>query len=252
MNWDPWAGSAANYHLSIAGLVANGTMDAAIAGTLWAAAAEQLSFLTVAMPRGAGKTTVASAVLALRPPGVDLHPVLADPAELEQLRRDRRGGYLVVGEFSPWSMPSYIWGDRVHDVFRTLDHGYSLQTSLHATGVTPAIQVVTREIGVPDTAAAHFKLVVYIEVSRAPSGEPRRRIAEVFELDAVEGASPVGRTLHRWQPETDTFTTEAEPQNFAPDRDILHQRREAIAALTTTNRTSIDDVAALVATFPQP
>ena len=64
-NWQPWAGAPENYKLSIAALVQNGTMDAEIAGTLWAAVDEQASFLTVAVPQNAGKTTVASAVLAL-------------------------------------------------------------------------------------------------------------------------------------------------------------------------------------------
>src|SRR5215217_2169266 len=134
--WHPWAGTPENYKLSIAELAHNGTMDAEIAGTLWAAVDEKLSFITVAVPQNAGKTTVASAVLALRPTEVELNFVEGRSAdELQQLARDRRGGYIVVGEFSQAPMPSYIWGDAVRKVFKTLHAGYALQTSLHAPGV---------------------------------------------------------------------------------------------------------------------
>ena len=248
MAWNPWAGSAENYRLSIAELVANGTMDAAIAGTLWAAAHEQVSFLTAALPRNAGKTTVASAILALRSPGVGLNYSYGDRAELQALRRESRGGYLVIGEFSPWPMPSYIWGESVRDVFDTLNHGYSLQTSLHAPDVESALQVITQENMVPDAAASHLKLVVHIEARRAATGV-LRRVSEVFELDGVENGAPVGRTLHRWLPHEDRFETHSQPVNFGADREMLRRRREMIQRLVQSGETTIEDVARMVDGF---
>jgi hypothetical protein len=252
MNWNPWAGTPENYHLSIADLVVNGTLDAEVAGTLWAAVDEQLSFLTVAMPRGAGKTTLASAILGLRRPHVPLHPVLAEPGELAELREAQHGGYIVVGELSPYGMPSYIWGPPVRDVFDTLQHGYSLQTSLHATSVAEAMHVVTAQNRIGDEAATHLKLVIYIEVARGRDGGSFRRVSEVFEVDRVVNGVPEGRTLHRWQPGEDRFVKEAEPLQFGQDRAILQQRREAIDELVGSGRTSIEEVTALVRTFDQP
>jgi hypothetical protein len=249
VNWNPWAGAPENYHLSIAALVANGTMDADVAGTLWAAADEQLPFLTVAVPRNAGKTTVASAVLALRKPDVPLNFALGQPAELEKLRREQRGGYLVIGEFSPWPMPSYIWGEAARQVFQTVRHGYSLQTSLHAPGVGPAIGEITREIGVSDEDAGHLRLVVYIEAARTASGETQRRVSEVFEVDGVSGGVPAGRTLFRWRRDGDWFEKVAGPVQFATDGAILARRGEAIAALVAAGKTSILDVANMRDTF---
>src|SRR5712691_3855290 len=81
--------------LSIAELVRNGTMSAEVAAVLWAAVEAQLSFLTVAVPQNAGKSTTSNAVLALRPPDVPLHQISGDPAQLAQLKRDKLGGYLV-------------------------------------------------------------------------------------------------------------------------------------------------------------
>ena len=249
MNWNPWAGAPDNYHLSIADLVANGTMDAEVAGTLWAAADEQLPFLTVAVPRNAGKTTVASAILALRRPDVELHFALGETAELERLRQERRGGYLVIGEFSPWPMPSYIWGDSVRKVFETVRDGYSLQTSLHAPGVAPAIDVITREIGISDEDASHIRLVVYIEVVGTPAGETKRRVSEVYEVEGVSRGAPAGRMLFRWQPESDRFEKVAEPSQFGQDADVLSRRRDAIVELVQSGRTSIEDVERMRAGF---
>jgi hypothetical protein len=132
-----------------------------------------------------------------------------------------------------------------------LQHGYSLQTSLHATGVGPAIREITREIGVPDEDADRIKLVVYIEVVRGPDGGPLRRVAEVFEVDRVENGAPAGRTLHRWHRDTDAFEHVTDPAQFAPDRAVLQRRREAIAGLVGEGRTSVDDVAEMAAAFAQ-
>lgn len=239
--WVPWAGAPENYRLSMAALAANGTLDSEVAGTLWAAVAEGLSFLTVAMPREAGKTTVASAMLGLRDPETPLHFAHGDAAEMSRLAQERAGGYVVIGEFSPWSMPSYIWGEPVRRVFETLRHGYSLQTSLHATGVEPALRAITEENRVPDEQAAHLKLVVYIEVVRPGV----RRVAEVYEVSDVVHGRPVGQTLFRWSPQGDRFERLAEPDSFGVERGVLERRREAIAALVADGRTSIEDVAAM-------
>jgi hypothetical protein len=180
---------------------------------------------------------------------VPLHPVLAEPDELSELRKAQHGGYIVVGELSPYGMPSYIWGPPVRDVFDTLQHGYSLQTSLHAKGVEPAIRVVTAENRVSDEAASHLKLVVYIEAARGSDGRPFRRVAEVFEVDRVVNGAPQGRTLFRWQAVEDRFVKEAEPAQFGRDRAVLQRRREAIHGLVQSGRTSIRDVVGLVQDF---
>src|ERR1700730_14874634 len=150
--------------LTIADLVRNGTMNAEIAGVLWAAVDDKISFLTVAVPRNAGKSTTSNAMLALRPPGVPLHEVAGEPDVMERLKREGLGGYLVVGEFSRGGRPGYIWGEPVRRVFNTLDAGYSLQTTLHAPSVEEAIRQVTEGNGVSDEHASAIKLVLYIEM----------------------------------------------------------------------------------------
>ena len=59
--------------LTLVDLVRNGTMNAEIAATLASIAAERRSFMVVAVPRFAGKTTVTDAMLHCLPADVPVH-----------------------------------------------------------------------------------------------------------------------------------------------------------------------------------
>ena len=235
--------------LTIAELVRNGTMSADVAATLWAAVDERVSFLTVAIPRFAGKSTTSNAVLALRPPGVPARYVEGEPEEMERLKRERLGGYLVVAEFSEAPVPGYIWGRPVRRVFETVGAGYSLQAALHAGGVGEAIQALTQGNGVSDEQASTFRLVLYIERFGADPSTFWRRLAEVYEVDRVEGGRPLGRTLFRWRADGDRFEALNETCHFARDRDDLARRTDVISHLAGEGRTGAADVAAVLAAF---
>ena len=59
--------------LSIADLIANGTLSAEQAATLWAMVEERRSFVVVAIPRFAGKTTTTNTILGLLSTDVPVH-----------------------------------------------------------------------------------------------------------------------------------------------------------------------------------
>jgi len=234
--------------ITIAELVRNGTMSAEMAALLWAAVDEQVSFLTVAIPRFAGKSTTSSAILEMRPPEVPLHHVAGEPEVMERLARERLGGYLVVAEFSEAPVPGYIWGDPVRRVFDTLEAGYSLQASLHAPSVQDGVLEVTQGNGISDAAASRIGLVLYIELFGNGSADFWRRLSEVYEVDRVEGGRPHGRTLFRWQRSNDTFARENEPRNFAANAD-LPSRAAVLAGLARSGRTSSADVQDALASY---
>lgn len=235
--------------VTIADLVRNGTMNADMAALLWTAVDEQLSFLTVALPRLAGKSTTSEAVLALRKPDVALNNVLGDARTLDRLKQERQGGYLVVNEFSRAPMPGYIWGEPVRRVFDTLPSGYSLQTSLHASSVQEAMEVVTRGNGISDEQASTFKLVLYIERFGNGMSDYWRRLVEIFEVDRVEDGRAVGRTLHRWRQADDSFEKTADPEQFAKDGADLERRAEIIRRLAVGDASSVQDVTEAVAQY---
>ncbi len=235
--------------ITIAELISNGTMSAEVGAALWAAVDEQRSFLTVAIPRFAGKSTLSNAVLALRPPGVPLHKVDGSPEEMERLKRERLGGYLVVAEFSPAPVPHYIWGEPVRRVFGTLSAGYSLQASLHAPGAEEAIGVISEGNGIPDDQASAIDLVLYIRLFGQDDATFWRRLAHVYEVDSVESGRPVGRTLYRWQEAGDRFEAFEAPRGFARDRSDLKARAALLSDLAQADRTSEDDVTAAIVAF---
>jgi hypothetical protein len=204
--------------LTLADLVANGTMSGEVAATLRAAALGRYSFLVTAIPRLAGKSTVTAAMLAHRPKGAPLKTVGDDGVDIDALAAAAAGGYLVVPEISEYPVaPGYIWGPPVRRVFAHVGEKLALAAALHSPGADEAIQIICRGNGVPDEQAAQIAIVVYIRSLgrdwRQPTG---RRIATVHEVVTVRGGRPETRLLHRWDERTDRFETLATPRRIAP------------------------------------
>jgi hypothetical protein len=198
--------------LTLSDLVRNRTMSPSIAATLAVAAEELRSLLFIAIPRHAGKTTTMAATLEHAPPRTPIHDLdEAHGADLG-IPPEGDGGYLRMAEISQAPMSNYLWGEHVRQVFAALGRGFSLVTALHATGVDEAFEVITTSNDVPDEQAGRIDLAVYIATVgddwRAPE---RRAIAEVREIDHVERGRPLGRTLHRWHEDSDTFEDVAAP-----------------------------------------
>jgi hypothetical protein len=236
--------------ITIAELVRNGTMSAEMAAVLWAAVDERQSFLTVAVPRFAGKTTTSNAVLALRPSEMPVTPVAGEPAQMERLKQERRGGYLQVAEFAYAPVPGYIWGPPVRRVFETVhEGGYALQTALHAPGVEAGVLEVTEGNGISDEHASTFKLVMYIERFGYGYQNFWRRVTDLYEVDEVKDGRPRGRSLFRWREAGDTFEQLAEPHQWGTDRADLDQRASIIAALARQALTGPGEVAAALAEY---
>jgi hypothetical protein len=231
---------------TILDLVRNGTMSAQMAATLWAAADARLSWVIAAVPRWAGKSAVADAMLALLPPGVPVHRLSGDEHEMAHLKQAATGGYLVVGEFSEAPVPTYIWGPPVRRVFDTVAAGYSLATSLHAPDLQGIFDVICQSNGVTDQDASRIKLALYI---RRFGDEPEtfwRRLAEIHEVDRVEGGTPFGRLLHRWT-EDDRFEAVEAPRLLQTESGAIDARAARMEAMIAAGRTTAADVASMVA-----
>ena len=206
--------------LTLADLVANGTMSPEIAATLRATAQGRSSFLVVAIPRLAGKSTVMAAMLAHAPRGAPVARVGEDGLDIDALAAASGGGDLVIPEISEYPVaPGYIWGAPVRRVFAHVGKDVALAAALHAPGADEAMEVVCRGNGVPDAQAAQIAIVVYIRSLgadwRAPTG---RRIATVHEVVGVKDGRAETRLLHRWDERTDRFETVAQPRRIALTR----------------------------------
>lgn len=227
--------------LSLAELVRNGTLNAEMGAVLWAAAEEGVSFITAAVPQLAGKSTLSKAVLALRSPDTPLHRVTGEAAEMEALKREQRGGYLIVEEFSHYPvMPGYIWGEPVRRVFDTLSAGYSLQATLHAGSVHEALHEITAGNQVSDEDASRLKLVLYIERFGTDRSNFWRRLVEIYELHKIEDGRPIGHPLYRWLKDSDQFEKTSDPHQFGRDREDLARRADLLQRLADEGQTSLE------------
>lgn len=193
-------------------------MSPEIAATLRATAHGRHSFLVVAIPRLAGKSTVMAAMLAHAPEGAPVKTVGDDGVDIDALAAAGAGGYLVVPEISEYPVTAgYIWGAPVRRVFARIGGDVALAAALHAPGADEAVEIVCRGGNrVPDEQAAQIALVVYIRsLGRHWQRPTGRRIATVHEIVAVRDGRPETRLLHRWDERTDRFETLAEPRRIA-------------------------------------
>ena len=211
------ADSALVPELTLEDLVANGTMSEDIARTLRGTAEGRHSFLVVAIPRLAGKSTVMAAMLACAPRGSPMKTVGDDGTDIDALAAASTGGYLVVPEISEYPVtPGYIWGAPVRRVFARIGDDVGLAAALHAPGTSEAIDIVCRGNGVRDEQAKRIALVVYIRSLgtdwRRPTG---RRVATVDEILTVRGGRAETHPLHAWNETTDRFENVGEPRRIA-------------------------------------
>jgi type IV secretory pathway ATPase VirB11/archaellum biosynthesis ATPase len=180
-------------------------MSAAIAATLRAAARQHRSFIVVAVPRLAGKSTVMRAMLAERPKSSPLKTLAEDGDDIDRLIRESKTGYLVIPEITQsGAMPGYVWGAPVLRIFRGID-GVALAATLHADGPEDAFAQIAA-CGVPDADASRIALAVYLR-SIGHWEKPERRVVQsVHEIDGVTGGKPRTKLLHRWDEQRDRFT----------------------------------------------
>lgn len=212
----------------LAVLVRAGTLSPEAAAILWTAAAEGRSFVVMAMPRLAGKTTLMRSTLACAPAATELTEFHGTRHEAEELLQSTGRGYLVVPEVSPGFMPGYLWGEPARRAFELAGSGYALATTMHARGVGECFAIICRYNRIPDRLAASVDLVAHIEVSE-PWWDPRRRVVDAIqEIEGVQEGRPRARLLHRWDSAADRFELVDLPRRFGAAETI--RERAALLA----------------------
>lgn len=190
--------------IRLADQVANGTMTEDIAALLRETARAHKSFLVMAVPRLAGKTTTMRAMLAEQQA-----PVLTlgyDGEDVDPLVERAKGGYLVVPEIArgKWSA-GYVWGEPVRRAFNGITQGTALATALHAPDPDEAFAIICNGCGVPDAHAARVSLVVYLRSLGEWEHPTRRVVSTVHEIRGVKNGKPDAKLLFRWNEQADRF-----------------------------------------------
>jgi hypothetical protein len=187
-------------------LVGNRTMSPDIARTLREIARGRRSFVVVAKPRLAGKSTVLRAILAERPKLSPVTTFAEDGDDVDELIKKSSGGYLVIPEVTQsGAMPGYIWDADVRRIFKATKGIASLAATLHAEGPDDSFAQICGGCGVPDEDAAQISFVVYLR-SLGRWEEPTRRVVQsVHAIEGVKAGKPRTKLLHQWDQEHDRF-----------------------------------------------
>ena len=186
----PWWGPQPGAPLSIVSLIENDTISVEAAAALWWALERGASAFVAAVPRLAGKTTLATALLAFVPE--DAHGyVTAGPRDPLNLPPASTPTYLLINELSNHT-PMYLAGPTALRAFALLRDGYRVIGTLHADSAAEAVEVMQYESGIPLSDIAHVTLVVVLRARRTASGV-ERRVAEIgLLLPHGEGVAVAG------------------------------------------------------------
>ena len=131
--------------LSVLDLLEAGTLSLPRAAWLLARIERGASWLVGAVPGGAGKTTVMSALLAMLPAGERVR--LASPGT--GWESSAPGECVVAYEISPGPYEAYIWGEPVRRLARLGRSGCRIVTNLHADTLEQARRQIVEDNGVP-------------------------------------------------------------------------------------------------------
>ena len=182
----PWWGTLRGHPLTVGDLVARGTLSPETGATLGWAIQHGASLFVAAGPPGAGKSTIANALLEFLPDDAQVYvtsggrdPIILPPTD--------RPVYLLINELSA-HMPVYLYGRAARRAFDLLDEGVRIIGTLHARSAAEAVQVMCAEADrVPRDIAAPFMFAAVAAYWEGPAIV--RRVTEVGFL--APGGDPV-------------------------------------------------------------
>jgi len=197
--------------LSVVDLLHAGTMDLELTAFLCALVARGASFLSGAVPGGAGKTTVMAALLAFLPPEVEIvtvedEGVIANAPPSGDGRRCYLAHEIGAGHFY-----GYIWGQAARDYLGLAHRGHLIATGLHADTL-PQLRGMLRSppINADEQSLATLDFTLFVATERRGSSV-RRRVSAVHA-----GAAADAPVLFTWDRAADRFQPHQDLDQYAP------------------------------------
>jgi hypothetical protein len=207
--------------MSIVEIVEAGTLHRRVAALLWLLLERKRSIILASEPPMSGKTTTLSALLPFLPGGTRLVFLRGLSETFDYLKDgDPERAYLLVNELSS-HLPVYLWGRKAAHMFRTLEHGYGLGTTMHADDVEGVLSQLRSELGLGTAEIGRLDVIGIMRLlhGRTPivghddlppelrygKDSVRRRLVAlhlvVSRSDGVD--TPL---LCAWDPSTDQYT----------------------------------------------
>jgi hypothetical protein len=148
--------------LSIVDLVEAETLTIAQASWLLSRIVEGRSWLVGAVPGGAGKTTIMSALLTMLPESETVR--VTNPGT--GWERSKTGDCVVSYEISPGPYDAYIWGADVVRVSELGMNGCRIVSNLHADTLEQAHRQIVEECGASEDGFAAFDMFLPILIDQ--------------------------------------------------------------------------------------
>src|SRR5260370_83099 len=140
----PWSGTLHGQPLTLADLIERGTLTPEVVAILAWTIAHGASVFAAAGPQGAGKSTVANALLELLPEDAQVYVTAGPRDRLELPSSISSPTYLLVNELSA-HMSVYLSGSAVQRAFALLNQGVRMFGTLHARTTAEAASVLYAE-----------------------------------------------------------------------------------------------------------
>ncbi len=203
--------------LSIVDLLDAETVSFDLAAYSLAAISQGTSFLTAALPGGAGKTTIMSALLNFVPEEVELTAADQPATVARGLACPTPRHCYVCHEIGAGPYFAYLWGQELRDWFRLAAAGHQLASNLHADTYAQAREQICGDNHVPAEDFQRIGLLYFIAVRRSSYGVARQ-VVEVWEATGDDGHRPIYRA-------GDGLAASAlvTPEQLAAARDRLRQ-----------------------------
>jgi len=183
---------------SIVALIADGVLDAELAGLAWLLIEARFPIVVGAMARGVGKTTLLEALLDFLPPTVRRVDLAGAAETFDWLPEAEALGwrssgeavppgpgaptispataYLVAAELSE-HLPIYTWGPPARTLVRAASIGYGTGATIHADRLEDVHdELRARPVGLTDDELSYLGLVLILRAWREPGGEITRRV----------------------------------------------------------------------------
>jgi len=199
--------------ISLAQLIASGSVDASTAALVWLLIQYRASF-TVAGPTdprpGIGKTTVLNALFQLLPPETSLVYTSGMYEDFSFTRlpgSDPAKTYVLCNEISD-HQPFYMWGRVARRYLLLPTQGYHIATSVHADTIDDVIYMYHHEFRLSSEVVRHLGLVIHVGIVGEDSAPCRRWLTTHFlrpTADPSRSDAIIPLVLSHWNEEDDTF-----------------------------------------------
>src|SRR5579859_970136 len=148
--------------LSIAQLIAAGSLDAATAALLWVCV-ERHHSLIVSGPTdptpGVGKTTTLNALLEFLPAGTTLVYTMGMYEDFDFVSETEPSTTCVLSNEVSDHLPIYMWGRVARQLLRLPEDGYAVATSCHADTIHDVLSMLHDDLRLDHTDVGHLGVV---------------------------------------------------------------------------------------------